>query len=164
MILLSVWVHVSLGLTENSHPADDRVRVAFTTSIYHGISTSRKTSKVQPPHRRFRSPGIRGRSEASPETLRKQQRPPRPFPPLNLLFICEPPCLSLMTLPCTPTTFTWLIYSTPWSGRGSEWGLNSMVMIPDTIGGSYEEKGRVKGTGECNPTSSTRELHGGRRG
>ena len=43
-------VHVNLGLTEKSHPVDDRpVWVALTTSIYHGILTSTKTSEVQPP-------------------------------------------------------------------------------------------------------------------
>ena len=39
-----------------------------------------------------------------------------------------------------------------------------MVMISDTIGDSYEEKGRVKGAGECNPTLRAQELHGRRRG
>jgi len=38
-----------------------------------------------------------------------------------------------------------------------------MVMMPDTINGSYE-KGRVKGAGELNPTLRTRELHGDRWG
>jgi len=50
-------------------------------------------------------------------------------------------------------TFSWLIYSTLWPERCSECGCNSMVMIPDTIGGSYEEKVRVKGAGEHNPPS-----------
>ena len=91
--LLSVWGSCQAGINRKKSSCRRPGGVAFTTSIYHGISTSRKASEVQPPHRRFRSPRIRGRSEASPETLRKQQPPPRPFPPLSLLFtVSRPVC------------------------------------------------------------------------
>lgn len=36
------------------------------------------------------------------------------------------------------------------------------MVISDTMGGLFEEKGRVKGAGEHNSTSRTRELHSDR--